>query len=151
MAVHPETGALWQNEHGPLGGDEINRVEGGRNYGWPAITYGRAYSGDAITPDTAREGMEQPLLHWTPSIAPSGMAFYTGDRFPRWRGHVFVGALAGQHLRRVVFDGLEPVHQESLLTEYGQRIRDVRDGPDGYLYFLTDSARGVLGRLEPAD
>lgn len=151
MVVHPETGEIWQNEHGPRGGDEINRILAGRNYGWPAITHGVDYSGRPITQDTARAGMEQPLLHWTPSIAPSGMAIYTGESFPAWRGHVFVGALAGQHLRRVVFDGLRPVHQERMLAELGARIRDVRQAPDGYLYLLTDSPNGALLRLEPAD
>ena len=148
MALHPETGELWLNEHGARGGDEINVVRSGRNYGWPAITHGVDYSGARITADTARPGMEQPLLHWTPSIAPSGMAFYTADRFPRWRGHVFNGALAGQHLRRVVFDGERPVHQESLLRGRA-RIRTVKVGPDGYIYLLTDERNGAVLRLEP--
>ena len=149
MTLHPVTGELWLNEHGARGGDEINLVRAGRNYGWPAITHGVDYSGASITPDTARPGMEQPLLHWTPSIAPSGMAIYDGDRFPRWRGHVFNGALAGQHLRRVVFDGHRPTHQESLL-EGRARIRTVKVGPDGYLYLLTDASNGAVLRLEPA-
>jgi aldose sugar dehydrogenase len=148
MAVHPATGEIWQNEHGPRGGDEINLIRAGVNYGWPRITHGIDYSGVPITPDTARAGMEQPLLHWTPSIAPSGLAFYTGDRFPEWRGNVFVGALANRHVRRVVLDGTRPVHQERLL-DGAERIRDIRSGPDGYLYLLTDSRNGAVLRLEP--
>jgi aldose sugar dehydrogenase len=149
MVIHPDTGAVWQNEHGPRGGDEINLIQAGRNYGWPRVTHGVAYSGAEITPHVELEGTEPPLLHWTPSIAPSGMAVYTGDAFPEWQGDVFVGALAGQHLRRVVFDGLEPVHEESLLQGFA-RIRDVRTGPDGFLYLLTDESSAVLVRLEPA-
>lgn len=148
MALNPSTGELWLNEHGPRGGDEINRVLPGRNYGWPRITHGVDYSGSQITPDTARAGMEQPLLHWTPSIAPSGMIFYQGDRFPGWRGNVFSGALAGEHLRRVVFDGTRPARQQSLL-EGRARIRDVAEH-DGFIYVLTDARNGALLRLEPA-
>jgi aldose sugar dehydrogenase len=151
MAIHPGTGEVWQNEHGPRGGDEINRMEAGGNYGWPLVRFGTHYDGRPIQDPEPGDGMIAPLVDWTPAIAPSGMAFYTGDRFPRWRGHVFSGALVGQHLRRVAFDGTEPVEEERLLEDYGARIRDVRDGPDGYLYFLTDSPAGVLARLEPAD
>lgn len=151
MIVHPATGEIWQNEHGPQGGDEINLIRAGRNYGWPVITHGIGYDGRAIAQDTARAGMEQPLLHWTPSIAPSGMAIYTGDAFPGWRGNVFVGALAGRHLRRVVFEGTRPVRQEQLLGDFGQRIRDVREGPDGFLYLLVDGPNAPLIRLEPAN
>ncbi|HUF28802.1 MAG TPA: PQQ-dependent sugar dehydrogenase [Gemmatimonadaceae bacterium] len=147
--LHPSTGELWLNEHGPRGGDEINIARAGRNYGWPVITFGREYSGAQITADTARAGMEQPVLHWTPSIAVSGMAFYTGDRFPGWRGNVFNGALAAQHLRRVVLDGNRAVHQESLLPRIG-RIRTVKMGPDGYLYLLIDAPNGSVLRLVPA-
>ncbi len=150
MFVHPTTGEIWAQEHGARGGDEINIARAGRNYGWPAITHGVDYSGAQISPDTARAGMEQPLLHWTPSIAPSGMAIYTGDRFPRWRGNIFNGALAGQELRRVVFDGARPVHQESLLRGRA-RIRTVEVSPDGYIYLLTDESNGSVLRLEPAD
>jgi aldose sugar dehydrogenase len=150
MALHPESGELWLNEHGPRGGDEINVVRAGRNYGWPVITHGVDYSGAIIAEDTARAGMEQPLLHWTPSIAPSGMIFYTGDRFPNWRGHTFHGALAGQHLRRVVFEGERPVHQESLLQGRA-RIRTVAQSPDGFIYLLTDESNGALLRLEPVE
>jgi glucose/arabinose dehydrogenase len=150
MVVHPETGALWTHEHGPRGGDEVNLERAGRNYGWPAITYGIDYSGRVISDRTAMEGMEQPLLYWDPSIAPSGMAIYTGDAFPNWRGDVFVGALAGQHLRRVRFEGTRPVEQEQLLTELGMRIRDVRNGPDGFIYLLMDEDDAPMVRLEPA-
>ena len=149
MTLHPTTGQLWATEHGARGGDEINRPQAGRNYGWPAITHGVNYNGQPITPDTARAGMEQPLLHWTPSIAPSGLAIYHGDRFPRWRGHLFAGALAGQQLRRVVFDGDRPTHQETLLQGRG-RVREVAVGPDGYLYLLFDGNDGSVARLEPA-
>ena len=150
MALHPATGALWANEHGARGGDEINLVRPGVNYGWPVITLGVDYSGAKIGEGTHKEGMEQPLHHWTPSIAPSGMAIYDGAAFPKWRGSVFSGALVLQHLNRVAFDGTRPVRQERLLTELRQRIRDVRQGPDGYLYILTDEPRGVLARLVPA-
>jgi aldose sugar dehydrogenase len=151
MALHPETGEVWQNEHGPRGGDEINRIEAGGNYGWPEYRFANHYDGRPI-PDYDPEGdVVLPLLDWTPAFAPSGMAFYTGDRFPNWRGSVFNGGLAGQHLRRAVFDGTEHVHTEELLAGRGWRIRDVRDGPDGYLYFLTDGSNGILGRLEPVD
>ncbi|CAN5837916.1 PQQ-dependent sugar dehydrogenase [soil metagenome] len=149
MALHPETGRVWQNEHGPRGGDEINVVQRGRNYGWPVITHGVNYNRTIITRDTAREGMESPLLHWTPSIAPSGLTFYSGSAFPNWRNSVFSGALAGQHLRRTVFDGTRPVSEERLLTDFGRRIRDVREGPDGFLYLLVDASSAPLVRLEP--
>lgn len=150
MTLHPVTGAIWATEHGARGGDEINIVRAGRNYGWPAITHGVDYSGARISPDTARAGMEQPLLHWTPSIAPSGLTFYTGDHFPRWRGNLFGGALQGQHLRRVVLDGERVVKQEALLQGNG-RIRAVKQGTDGRLYLLVDAPNGALLRLENAD
>jgi aldose sugar dehydrogenase len=150
MAVHPGTGRVWQNEHGPRGGDELNRMEAGGNYGWPLFRYADHYDGRPIPDYRGGEDVVLPLLDWTPAIAPSGMAFYTGDRFPRWRGNVFTGALVARHLRRVVMDGDRPAHQEQLLSDYGQRIRDVREGPDGFIYFLTDSPTGVLARLEPA-
>lgn len=149
MAIHPQTGQIWANEHGARGGDEINVLRTGRNYGWPVITHGVNYNGKPISDRTAAPGMEQPVLHWTPSIAPSGMAFYTGDAFPQWRGNVFNGALAGQHLRRVVLDGTRVVSQEKLLDGYGRRIRDVRNGPDGFLYLLVDDAKAPMLRLEP--
>jgi len=150
-ALHPETGVLWAHEHGPQGGDEVNVIRKGANYGWPKITYGEEYGGGKVSEHTALPGMEQPLLYWVPSIAPSGMAFYTGDNFPQWKGDLFVGALRGTHLRRVRLDGETVLGQEELLEELGERIRDVRNGPDGYLYVLTDSGDGRLTRLEPVD
>jgi aldose sugar dehydrogenase len=151
MAIHPETGQVWQTEHGPRGGDEVNRIQPGGNYGWPEARYADHYDGRPIPDYAPGDGFVAPLLDWTPALAPSGLAFYTGDRFPDWRGSLFSGGLVSQQIRRVVFDGTDAVHQEELLTEYGARIRDVRDGPDGYIYFLTDSANGVLARLEPAE
>jgi aldose sugar dehydrogenase len=148
LAVHPETGQVWQNEHGPRGGDEVNLLQPGRNYGWPVITFGINYDGAPITDRTEQPGMEQPVHHWVPSIATSGMTFYTGDRFPGWRGDLFVGGLAGQVLSRLRLDGTRVVEEERLLENVG-RIRDVRTGPDGYLYVLLDAARAPLLRLEP--
>lgn len=150
-ALHPITGELWIHEHGPQGGDEVNIIRTGRNYGWPVITYGVEYGiGTKIGEGTDKPGMEQPLHIWIPSIAPSGMAFYQGDRFPKWRGDLFVGALRGQILVRLRFDGEKVVQEERLLEGELGRIRDVRSGPDGYLYLLTDSASGAIFRLEPA-
>ncbi|MDT8342228.1 MAG: PQQ-dependent sugar dehydrogenase [Longimicrobiales bacterium] len=149
LSLQPATGELIETEHGPRGGDELNHIRPGRNYGWPAISFGINYDGTVLTEDTARAGMEQPLHYWVPSIATSGLAFYTGDRFPQWRGSAFVGGLAGTVLARVEMDGLEAVSEERLLADWGERIRDVRDGPDGFLYLLTDVARGGLYRLEP--
>ena len=149
-ALHPVTGELWAHEHGPQGGDEMNVIRAGRNYGWPVITYGVEYViGTKIGEGTHKPGMEQPLHVWVPSIAPSGMAFYQGDRFPRWRGDLFVGALKDQMLVRLRFDGEKRVKEERLLKGMLGRIRDVRAGPDGYLYLLTDSGDGVIARLEP--
>jgi len=140
---------LYAHEHGPRGGDEINLIRPGRNYGWPVITYGRDYSRALISPFTEREGMEQPLLQWTPSIAPAGLALYEGDLFPQWRGSLLVAALAEESLRRVAMtDGL-PGDQEVLLEERG-RMRDVRVGPDGAVYVATDEEDGKLLRLVPA-
>lgn len=147
--LHPVTGALWAHEHGPQGGDEVNIVKGGANYGWPEITYGREYvTGFRIGEGVERDDIEPPVHQWTPSIAPSGMAFYTGDAFPQWQGNLFVGALRGQSLSRLVLKDGQVVHEERLLTELGSRIRDVRDGPDGRLYVLDDSNGRIL-RLEP--
>ena len=151
MDLHPSTGVLWAHEHGPRGGDELNKIEAGANYGWPDITYGREYATNAPIGGTEAPGMEQPVIYWTPSIAPSGMTFYTGDRFPEWKNNIFVGALALQHLRRVVLDGDAVTHQEELLRNDLGRIRDVRTGPDGYLYLLTDASDGSLYRLEPVE
>ena len=150
LAVHPETGALWAIEHGPRGGDELNRLSPGANYGWPVITYGESYAGFPIGEGTAKPGMEQPRRYWVPSISPSGLAFYTGEAFPSWRGNLFLGALSGRALVRLELDGDEVVHEERLLEDLGARIRDVRTGPDGFLYLLTDHPDGKLLRLEPA-
>jgi aldose sugar dehydrogenase len=146
-AIHPVTGKLWLVEHGPRGGDEINVAEKGKNYGWPAIGYGIDYSGAIIHEGTSKAGMEQPVYYWVPSIAPSGMAFYTGDLVPAWKGNLFVGALAGQHLARLVLDGERVVGEEKLLGDLGERIRDVRMGPDGALWLLTDSPTGRVLRV----
>ena len=149
-ALHPETGQLWTVEHGARGGDEVNAPRQGRNYGWPVITYGRDYSGVRIGEGTAKEGMEQPIHYWDPSIAPSGMLFYTGDRFPQWNGNLFVGALGHQLLSRLELDGEKVTREERLLREVNTRIRDVRQGPDGLIYLLTDEGDGRILRLEPA-
>ena len=148
LTISPDGTEIWLHEHGPKGGDEINIIEPGKNYGWPAITYGIDYSGTIISDQTAAPGMEQPLLHWTPSIAPSGMAFYTGNDFPEWQGDLLVGALVQRHLRRVNIENGEVVGQTRLLDGYA-RIRDVKQGPDGFLYILTDDLDGQLIRLEP--
>ena len=148
-AIHPDTGKLWTVEHGARGGDEINIPAAGKNYGWPVISYGRHYSGFKIGVGTHKDGMEQPIYYWDPSIAPSGMAFYTADLAPAWKGNLFVGALAGQHLARLVLDGEEVVGEERLLSDLGERIRDVRQGPDGALYVLTDSGNGRVLRVRP--
>lgn len=149
-AINPATGALWIVEHGPRGGDEINIPEAGKNYGWPIITYGREYSGGRIGAGAEKAGLEQPIYYWSPSIAPSGMAFYTGDLFPEWKGNLFVGALAGSHLARLVLAGNRVVAEERLLTDLQERIRDVRQGPDGALYVATDSSRGRILRIKPS-
>lgn len=148
-ALEPGTGRYWTHEHGARGGDEVNAPEAGRNYGWPVITYGRDYSGAKIGVGTHRDGMEQPVHYWDPSIAPSGMAFYHGDLFPEWRGHMFVGALAGEMLVRLRIAGGKVVKEERLLEKLGERIRDVRAGPDGALWLLTDSASGKVLRVTP--
>ena len=150
LALHPASGKLWEHEHGPRGGDEINLIEKGKNYGWPVIGYGIDYSGAKIHASPRKDGMEQPLWYWVPSIAPSGMAFYTGDLLPAWRGNLFVGALAGQLLVRLELDGDKVVREERLLRELRERVRDVRQGPDGALWLLTDSSSGRLLRLAAA-
>jgi len=150
MARHPDTGEIWLHEHGPQGGDEINIVQPGVNYGWPVITYGRSYAGFSIGEGSEKTGLAQPILHWTPSIAPSGMAFYTGDMFPAWRGNLFVGSLKFRHLVRLELDGERVIAQERLLENAFGRVRDVRQGPDGFLYLLMDEDDGALIRLEPA-
>jgi len=157
LAINPASGELWETENGPQGGDELNIIRPGKNYGWPIISYGRSYSGDAIgetgpvkSPAVA-EGMEQPLLFWSPSLALTGMVFYTGDRFPEWKDSLFVGAMVGEQIQRVVFNmrGL-PIRRDPLMWELGQRIRDVQQGPDGLLYALTEEDDGALLRIEPA-
>ncbi|MCK5361744.1 MAG: PQQ-dependent sugar dehydrogenase [Gammaproteobacteria bacterium] len=151
IALDPGSGRVWAHEHGPQGGDEVNILVSGRNYGWPVITYGRNYVlGTKIGEGTHKEGMEQPLHYWTPSIAPSGMTLYIGDKFPAWRDNLFVGALKYQLLVRLEERDKEIVHEERLLEDVLGRIRDVRTGPDGYIYVLTDHDDGVLARLEPA-
>lgn len=148
-AIHPATGKLWTIEHGPQGGDELNIPAAGRNYGWPVITYGIGYSGETIGIGTEKDGMEQPVWKWVPSIAPSGLAFYSGDLFPTWRGSVFTGALAGQMLVRLSLEGERVIGEERMLVDLGERIRDVRQGPDGALYLLTDAPDGRLLRITP--
>jgi glucose/arabinose dehydrogenase len=156
LAINPDTGAVWSNENGPNGGDEINVILPGRNYGWPIVSLGRDYAGP-WQGKFAQEGIEQPVVYWMPSIAVSGMAFYTGDRFPAWKGNVFVGGLRmGEipgtgHLERIVFnEKFEERRRELMLFELRQRIRDVRQAPDGLLYLLTDETPGALLRIEPA-
>ena len=157
LIVHPETGVLWNHENGPNGGDEINIILRGRNYGWPLVSFGRLYPGARVSEHPTREGMESPLVVWLPAIAVAGMAIYTGDQFPAWRDNVFVGSLreggipGTGHLQRIVFnESTEELRRESLLGELRQRIREVREGPDGFLYLLTDEDDGALLRIEPA-
>jgi glucose/arabinose dehydrogenase len=152
LALRPGTSEIWQHEHGPRCGDEVNILKPGANYGWPKITYGIDYSGAIISDKTELPVMEQPVVYWVPSIAPSGMAFYEGEKFPKWKGDLFVGALARTHLRRLRLEGSKVVEQEELLADLDERIRDVRMGPDGHLYLVTDdSSNGRVLRLEPAD
>ena len=150
IAIHPKTKKIWFIDHGPQGGDELNILKRGANYGWPAITYGINYNDTIISEKTHAPGMEQPIIQWTPSLAPSGLAFYNGEKFPNWKGDLFVGALAHLHLRRLELDGEKIIGQEILLQDLGERIRDVRSGPDGFLYVLTDSPQGKVLRLIPA-
>ncbi len=150
-AINPVSGKFWMHEHGPRGGDELNIPEAGKNYGWPVIGYGIDYNGARIHESTHKPGMEQPIRQWTPVIAPSGMAFYTGDLFPAWKNNLFIGGLASQALVRLELDGNKVVNEERLLQDMKQRIRDVRVGPDGALWLLTDSANGQLLRVTPAE
>jgi glucose/arabinose dehydrogenase len=154
MTIHPETGDVWANEHGPQGGDELNRILPGRNYGWPVIGYGVNYrTGLAIHAGTQREGMEQPAHVWVPSIGISGMMIYTGDRFPRWKGNLFVGGMVGEQLARLTLDGQRVTNEETLVQKMG-RVRDVRQSPDGYIYLVTDDRDGKptpIYRLEPVE
>jgi glucose/arabinose dehydrogenase len=157
LALNPASGEIWENEHGPLGGDEVNIIRPGRNYGWPLVTYGNDYDGTKVSELTSRPGLEPPFLYFVPSLAISGMAFYTGDRFPEWKGNLFVGSMVegrtsgSGHVRRITFNdkGL-PIQREAILTELHQRVRDIRQGPDGLVYFLTDEDAGALLRIEPA-
>ena len=164
VAVHPQTGALWSTEHGRQGGDEVNVITAGRNYGWPVVSYGRDYGGARTSPTVWQDGFEPPLIVWVPSIGITGITFYTGDKFPNWKGNVFVGGLQRGRisrtgrLERIVFNSRgEEIRRESLLTELRKRVRDVRQGPDGFLYVLVeDDAAGPTGgetallRIEPA-
>jgi len=158
LAVNPVTGEMWQNENGPNGGDEINILKPGRNYGWPVVSYGRTYQGPWQVSPPGHVGFEPPVVIWIPAIAVSGMTFYTGDKFPKWKGDAFVGSLrTGEipgtgHLERILFnDKMEELRREALLRELRQRIRDVRQGPDGLLYVLTDEKEGAVLRIEPAE
>jgi glucose/arabinose dehydrogenase len=150
VAIHPRTGKLWTSEHGPRGGDEINAVDKGRNYGFPVIGYGREYSGKPINGDkTTQEGLEQPVYFWTPDIAPAGIGFYTGKLFPAWQGDLFVSALVGRSVVRLVLKDERVIAEQRLLTELNARIRGVTEGPDGALYVLTDGNDGKILRLVP--
>lgn len=156
LAIHPQTGELWETENGPQGGDELNIIQPGKNYGWPAISYGRSYGGDLtgdtgpVTTPAVAEGQEQPVLVWSPSLALTGLTFYTGDKFPEWRDSALIGTLMGEHIQRVVFNlrGL-PTRRDPLILGLGQRVRDVQQGPDGLVYAVTDEKEGALLRLEP--
>jgi aldose sugar dehydrogenase len=149
MAMHPQTGELWSHEHGPKGGDEINLMIRGANYGWPLATFGINYNGTVITPDTTLPGTIDPVFHWTPSIAPCGLAFVDSPRYSGWNGNMLVGALAGQHMHRVVFDGNNVVHTEKILEGFA-RFRDIRQAPDGYIYVLTEMP-GIFFRIVPIE
>ncbi len=158
LTLNPITGEMWQNENGPNGGDEINILKPGRNYGWPVVSYGRTYQGPWQVSPPGHAGFEPPIVIWIPAIAVSGMTFYTGDKFPKWKGDVFVGSLrTGEipgtgHLERILFnDKWEELRREALLRELRQRIRDVHQGPDGLLYLLTDDKDGAVLRIEPAE
>jgi aldose sugar dehydrogenase len=156
LAVNPVTGDIWENEDGPNGGDEVNVLLPGKNYGWPAVSYGRFYLGPRVSEKPWQEGMEQPLIFWVPSIAVSGMTFYTGDKFPNWKNNLFVGGMRqgevprSGHMERLDFnDKWEELHREGILRELQNRIRDIRQGPDGFLYVLTAENAGALLRIEP--
>lgn len=157
LAVHPDTGAIWQSENGPNGGDEINVLQAGKNYGWPVVSFGRFYPGPRVSDKPWQEGMEPPTVFWVPAIATSGLTFYTGDRFPNWKNNVFAGGMRqgevprSGHLDRIDFnEQWEELHRESMLGDLHNRIRDVRQGPDGLLYLLTAENDGALLRMEPA-
>ena len=150
LAINPATGDLWEIEHGPRGGDEVNIIGKAKNYGWPVIGYGIDYNGTRIHESTAKDGMEQPIKYWVPSIAPSGMTFYTAALFPKWTGSLFTGALAGRMLVRLSLNGNTVTGEERLLPNLNERIRDVRQGPDGALWLLTDNSAGRILRVSPA-
>jgi glucose/arabinose dehydrogenase len=156
LAVHPTTGAIWSVEHGPNGGDEVNELQAGKNYGWPVVSNGRFYLGPRVSVNPYKEGMEPPLVYWVPAIAPSGLVFYTGDKFPQWKNSLFVGGMRqgevprSGHLERVDFnESWEELHREGMLRDLQQRIRDVRQSPDGYLYLLTAENDAALLKIEP--
>ena len=154
LAFHPVTGELWSTEQGPQGGDELNRIEAGKNYGWPRVSLGRNYDGTVVGQGFSAPGFEEPVVFWVPAIAISGLSFYNGDAFPTWKGHALIGAMrnqTGKYVQRVVFNakGL-PTGREMMLAELGQRIRDVRSGPDGAIYVLTDENAGAMLKIEPA-
>ncbi|UZJ64572.1 PQQ-dependent sugar dehydrogenase [Sphingobacterium sp. KU25419] len=147
LAIHPETGDLWETEFGPRGGDELNRIEAGKNYGWPTITYGLEYSGEKVGDAIQqKEGLEQPVYYWDPVLSPSGITFYTGDRIPEWKNNLFIGGLSSTHIARLVIKDNKVVGEERLLAKEGQRFRDITQGKDGALYAITD-----LGRLYKID
>jgi glucose/arabinose dehydrogenase len=157
LMLHPVTGDIWEDEDGPNGGDEVNILRAGKNYGWPIVSDGRFYAGPRVTEKPWQEGIELPTVFWVPSIAISGIAVYTGDKFPNWKGNVFVGGMrqgeipgTGQMQRIVFNDKTEELRREPMLVELRQRIRDIRQGPDGYLYLLTEENQGALLRIEPA-
>ena len=151
-AIHPQTGALWSGEHGAQGGDEINIDRAGLNYGWPVITYGEDYGGGEIGEGFKKDGMETPVYYWLPSLATAGLTFYTGDKFPDWQGDMFVASLKGQTLSRLDIEGERVLHEERLLKdEVGKRLRHVVQGPEGYLYLLTDDSNGAILRLSPEE
>ncbi len=149
LDIDPETGEIWTHEHGPRGGDEINRIDPGLNYGWPQVSYGINYDGTLVTDATSGEGYEEPDWYWTPSIAPSGMSIYAGDAFPEWQGDMFVGALAGSMLVRYEMNDNRIISEEELLSDLGYRIRDVKTGPDGFVYVVVDDLDGQILRLTP--
>ncbi|MNL15610.1 Soluble aldose sugar dehydrogenase YliI precursor [compost metagenome] len=147
LAIHPETEDLWETEFGPRGGDELNRIEAGKNYGWPTITYGLEYSGEKVGDAIQqKEGLEQPVYYWDPVLSPSGITFYTGDRIPEWKNNLFIGGLSSTHIARLVIKDNKVVGEERLLAKEGQRFRDITQGKDGALYAITD-----LGRLYKID
>ena len=147
LVMDPETGAVYMHEHGPKGGDEVNLVITGANYGWPAVTYGENYSGAYVSPLKQAPGIEEPKHVWTPSIAPSGMVFYSGDMFPEWQGNLFVGALVNQEVRMLTLEGTKVVAETELFSEIAERIRDVRQGPNGEIYLVTDGESGKIIRV----